>query len=279
MAKEEKENKNEKGALKPKWFLRNIIWAAIVVLAIVLASQIILGAVTRHNKELAVPDFTGLSLIDAEALAKKSNVRIDVTDSVFVKRMERGAVFSQNPVAGSMVKNGRRILITINATQPKQVEVPSLVGLSLRQAYTDILSRGLTLGTLTYVPDIATNNVLEQQCKGRRIAPGTKVEAETVIDLTLGLDPESGETYIPHLNGFTYSVAKDALVNSSLNLGYVKYDETVKSYTDSVQAVVYSQSPAFSRAVSFPMGTRVAIYLTMDQSKISKQASTEETDE
>jgi len=251
------------------WIVSNLIWAAIVLVVIVIVAQISLGAITRHNKELEVPDFRNMSMEKATALAKSNSMRLDVTDSVFVKRMERGYVYGQNPVPGSMVKKGRRILITINATVPKTVEMPSLVGFSLRQAKTELLSRGLTVGHLEYVDDIATNNVLEQKYKGKNVRPGAKVVAETPIDLVLGLNYEESLTYVPHLIGLTYEVAKDMILDNSLNIGKVTFDETVHDYTDTLQALIYSQSPAYTSESPFPMGTAVSIYLTKSKAKVA----------
>ncbi|HPH53782.1 MAG TPA: hypothetical protein PLY62_06950, partial [Bacteroidales bacterium] len=85
----------------------------------------------------------------------------------------------------------------------------------------------------------------------------------------LGLNPEDSQTYIPHLTGYTFQVAKDYIIDNSLNVGLVRFDETVTNYTDSLEAVVYSQSPAFSDSMTFVCGTKVSLYLTKDQSKLA----------
>ncbi|NLB67384.1 MAG: PASTA domain-containing protein [Bacteroidales bacterium] len=255
--------------MKINWIVRNILLAIGIIAAIIIITFGSLNIITRHNRELTVPDFTNMSLEDAYNLAEKRDVRLEVTDSVFVKRIGRGFIYSQNPVAGSKVKKGRRILITINAINPQMVEMPSLVGFSLRQAYTELTSKGLSLGSLIYVEDIATNNVLEQRYQGKPVAPKTLLESESEIDLLLGLNPEDSQTYIPHLTGYTFQVAKDYIIDNSLNVGLVRFDETVTSYSDSLDAVVYSQSPAFSESLPFVCGTKVSIYLTKDQSKLS----------
>nr|HPH52979.1 PASTA domain-containing protein [Bacteroidales bacterium] len=175
--------------MKINWIVRNILLAVGIIIAIIIIAFGSLNIITRHNRELTVPDFTNMSLEDALNLAEKRDVRLEVTDSVFVKRLGRGYIYSQNPVAGSKVKKGRRILITINAINPQMVEMPSLVGFSLRQAYTELTSKGLSLGSLIYVEDIATNNVLEQRYNGQPVAPKTLLESESDIDLLLGLNP------------------------------------------------------------------------------------------
>ena len=133
--------------------------AGIIVLSL-FGSMFFLKIGTMHNRELTVPDFSGLTVPEAEALAKDAQVRIDVVDSVFVKKMERGTVYKQNPLPGSKVKNGRRILITINAVATRKVTVPNLVGYSMRQATAELQSRGLTLGRLLYRSDMASTAVI-----------------------------------------------------------------------------------------------------------------------
>ena len=72
--------------------------------------------------------------------------------------------------------------------------MPNLVGLSMRQALAELQSRGLVLGKLIYVQDMATNNVLRQLHGNREINPGKTIETDTVIDLVLGLNSETRHT-------------------------------------------------------------------------------------
>ena len=252
-----------------RWILRNLLLAVLLLAALLVITQVSLKLITRHNKEITVPDFTNLSVPDARIVAKRYDIRTEVTDSVYVKRLEKGYVFSQNPAPGSMVKKNRSIKLTINAHQTKMVKMPNLVGYSLRQAKTEILAAGLTVGKLSYREDLATNNVLDQFIKGRYVAPGTEIEAESPVDLLLGLSPDDSRTYIPYLIGFTLPVAKDNLFENSLNLGNVTYDETVQNYQDSLSAVVYQQTPAYHPGAPATMGTTIHLKLTTSQAKIA----------
>ena len=131
---ENKTEKKEKGSVMGNWIVRNLIWAIILVVALIVGAAIFLNVVTKHNQELAVPDFSNLSVEEAQVLAAQSNMRVEVTDSVFVKRMKKGAVYRQNPRAGSKVKDGRRIILTINAKSAKKVTMPNLIGYAQHQA-------------------------------------------------------------------------------------------------------------------------------------------------
>lgn len=261
---------NEKKDIKEyKWIVSNLVKAALLILVLVIAASLILKIATRHNKEITVPDFSGMDLVEAKYNARKNAIRVEVTDSVFNKRLARGAVFSQNPIPGSKVKKGRRIMLTINATQAKTVDMPNLVGLSLRQAMTDLATKGLTVGKLSYQEDIATNNVLAQYCNGRSIPSGTKVEAESAIDLLLGRDPADSFTYVPYVVGYTYYVARENILDNSLNIGSVSFDETVENYEDSLNAVVYKQDPYSSSTAPYLMGASINIWLTKSQAKLT----------
>ncbi len=257
----EEQNKNK------NWIIKNLLGAVLFFVALAVVANILLGVFTHHNRVIAVPDMTGLSLDEAQQLADTSNVRIDVVDSIYVRGMAKGAVYKQNPVAGAEVKTGRRILLTINAVIPKKVTMPNLVGYSLRQAKAELSTRGLMLGKLNYVNDIATNNVLEQKLRGRNIAPGSSVESGSTIDLVLGLDGLDNRTYIPKVLGMKYSRAVDVIHENSLNVGRQVFDESVKDWRDSLNSVVYRQSPPASQAPTL-MGSDVSIYLTVNPERM-----------
>ena len=252
-----------------RWILTNLAMAVALFAVLLVITQVSLKVITRHNQVIIVPDFTDLSVADAKIVAKRYHIRTEVTDSVYVKRMEKGHVFSQNPAPGSKVKKDRNIKLTINAHSTKMVKMPNLVGYSLRQAKAEILGSGLTMGRLMYREDLATNNVLDQFIAGKYVAPGTEVEAESPVDLLLGLSPDESDTYIPYLVGFTLPVAKDNLFENSLNLGNVSYDETVQTYQDTLSAVVYQQNPTYSAGAPVRMGTTINLKLTTSQAKIA----------
>lgn len=251
-----------------KWIIRNILWAVVIVVVLIAGAVIFLNVVTQHNRELIVPDFTNMTVAEAEALAADAGMRVEVTDSVFAKRIRKGAVRDQNPAPGSKVKEGRRISLTINALNAKKVTMPNLIDLSMRQALAELQSRGLVLGKLIYVRDMATNNVLRQLHGNREIAPGTTVETDTVVDLVVGLNPDTeASTYVPDVVGKRYMSAVDALHKQSLNIKTLRFDDSVKTYEDSLDAVVYRQSPEASD-IPVNLGNDVSLYLTVNPERI-----------
>ncbi len=268
------EKKNEENKSMPfyKVLLKNVIWAAVAVLAFVFVVNLLLRVGTNYGKIIAVPDFTNMTVKEAEFEAKTLDLRIDVVDSVYVRRMGRGLVYSQNPKPGTGVKSNRRILLTINSVTPKKVQVPNLVGLSMRQAKAELLSRGLRVGKLIYVEDIATNNVLKQLYRNRELEPGKQIESSTAVDLMLGLNPQDSATFVPNLVGLKYLRAVDVIHDNSLNVANVVFDSSIKTYADSLDAVVTRQTPESVRKaveeeagpVSVLKGSEITIYLAND---------------
>ena len=275
MARKEENKEVRKGGFFSHWVVRNLLGALAVVVVLIAGAIIFLNIVTKHNQELIVPDLSNLTVEEASAVAEQAQMRIDVTDSVFVRRMKRGAVYRQNPVPGSKVKSGRRIALTINAVNAKEITMPNLIGYSTRQAKVELLSRGLVLGKLIYVQDMATNNVLKQLLANRELEPGTLIESESVIDLVVGLNSSDNVTYIPEVRGLRYVRAVDVIHENSLNVRRLRFDNTVKTYDDSLAAVVYKQSP---EASDMPArhGDDVSLYLTLDKNKVPSLESKEE---
>ena len=263
-----KTEKKAAPAAKGNWIVSNLVKAAVVVGILIAGAIVFLNVVTKHNQEITVPDFSNLTVEEASAFAKQSGMRVEVTDSVFVKRMKKGAVYRQNPKAGSQVKKGRRILITINAMNAKKVDMPDLIGFSMRQATAELQSRGLVLGNLIYQQDMATDNVLAQRCGGRPIAPEVKVETGTVIDLVVGLNEDDNQAMVPDVFGMKCLTATDAVHGNSLNVRTI-YDSSVKDYNDSLMAVVYKQVP--QAQTNELKGSQVTMYLTIDEEKVMKE--------
>ena len=265
--------KKGKGKMQGKWYwnwLTKHLYMAIAAVAIVVYALFsMLDVITRHNKELEVPSFGGMDLVQAQAVADASHMRLEVTDSVHIMKMAPGAIYKQNPVAGSKVKKNRRILLTINANTPKMVKMPSLVGHSLRQAQSELSSSQLKVGKLIYERDLATNNVLEQLYNGKPVEPGVELECESVIDIKLGLNEADSVAIVPDLAGKPYSIIKDYLIDNSLNLGKVYFDNTVKNLQDSLAAFAYRQEVALEDGKSSPSyGAAVSVYFTLDKSLI-----------
>ena len=255
-------------ALKDHWIVKNLVWAVVVALILILAASISLRVITRHGKTVTVPDFTNLPVLQAEELASQGNVNVKVVDSVFVKRLPGGVIYRQSPKAGSTVKKGRSIFLTINSVVPRKVVMPNLLGYSVSEARSQLQNRGLNLGKLNYVRDMATNTVLGQSVNGVEVNAGDLVVSGSAVDLKVAVSGEDNRTVVPKVIGMKYVGAVDALHERFLNVGKVRFDKDIRSYADSVNAVVYQQD---AQGAVKALGTPIGLSLTLDKSKLPEE--------
>jgi beta-lactam-binding protein with PASTA domain len=265
-----------------KFFSNPYVKTPLIAMGIVAAAVILFFAFlhifSRHGKGFPIPDFAGMKIEKALEYAKDNDLRIEITDSVYIMTREPGTVIEQNPSAGTYVKANRRVFVTTNAVNPLLVEMPNLVGFTLRQAISTLNLQGFEIGLLAFTPDIALNNVLEQHYRGKEIDPGTKVPKGATIDLLLGRGLRNEKTVLPRVIGLTLAEARNLLLEASLNLGRFSFDETVIDHLDSLQARVYSQypnpNPEGENAINF--GAQVDLWLTQNESRIPVEENSKE---
>ena len=257
--------KVQKVAKDTRWIWMNLLLGVAFVMVLCILTAWALGIITRHGQVVKTPDFANLTVSQAQELASHSHVSVKVIDSVFVRRLAGGVVYRQQPKAGATVKKGRSIFLTINSVVPRKVVMPNLFGYSVTEARSELRNRGLILGRLNYIKDIATNNVLGQSCEGLEVAAGNLVVSGSVIDLTVGVGDQDNQTTVPKLTGMKYINAVDAIQERFLNVGKITFDPDIKTYADSMNAVVYKQDPA---GAGRSLGANVNISLTLDQTKL-----------
>jgi beta-lactam-binding protein with PASTA domain len=269
------QNDKEKiGLLWRVWsnfYVRHIVFAVLTVTLGLLLVNLLLMIYTRHGRTFETPNLVGLSLQEAQRLTHSKRMRIEVNDSVFIAHKKPGSVIEQNPKPKVRIKQNRTIFITLNASAAKQMRVPSVVGLSLRQAKATIEMQGFEIGRLSFAPDMASNNVLGQFYRGRAVQANELLTVGSKIDLLLGKSYASERTALPQLKGLSLVSAKSSIIEASLNVGRVVYDETVKNLVDSLEAKVYGQYTAtVDNAGGIEVGSYVDVFLTVNSARLGQ---------
>jgi eukaryotic-like serine/threonine-protein kinase len=259
--------------LLSKEFRKQITYALAIFFGIILFTSICLRIITRHNNMHPVPNFKGLSISQAQELAEDNNLRIQIMDSVYNQFHKRGTIVEQEPREGDKVKRNRRIFLVMNAVNQEKVMMPNVVGVSMRQAIELLESNGLLAGHLRYVPDIATNNVLNQRFNGKEILPGTEIIRGSRIDLILGKSNYSEAAQMPDLKGLTLQEAEKLISQAFLNLGATIYDNSIQSADDSLNATIYKQKPESTSKQFVALGSIVDIWLTVDSEKVKTNSA------
>ena len=225
---------------KPLW--QNILIGIGFLFLLLIVFFLSLGWITGFGKTAKVSSVVGQSYVAAQQQLEKEGFEVVILDSIYVDSVAKLAVIRQTPEADEIVKAGRTIYLTINRMVPPQVEMPSLVGFSLKSAELYLQSLQLKLGAITYKPDFARNAVLDQLFNGVPIAQGVKIPLGSTISLVIGTGLGGEETDVPNLVGLTYPEALNQLSLQGINLGSVLSVETIK---DSAASFVFRQTPGY----------------------------------
>ncbi len=246
----------------------NLLLIAAIILAMAVIAHVVMQIGTRHGSRRTVPDFSGVQLLEAQRLARRHDLKLQINDSLFVPAYEGGIVLDQLPKGGVEVKPGRTVYITINSFRQKMVPVPFVADRSLRQAKNMLEIAGLEIAQLIYRPDMATNYVLDEYFGRQRITETTRVEAEMGSGVTLyvGVQPGHNVTVVPQVIGLSLRDAKSRLWELGLNVGKVAFDDGI-NLLNQKDAHVYMQSPKAERHVV--LGAKVDLQLTLDGQKVT----------
>ncbi len=222
---------------KPLWV--NIVAVILLASILILVFFGSLDYITKHGKYEKVPTLIGKNVDEARKLLESIGFEVEIQDSVYLDTAPKLSVVKQSPEGESMVKVNRTIYLTINRSQPPLVEMPNLVGFSIRNAEMYLENLGLTMGDTTFRPDIAKNAVLEQLFDGKPVTAGTKIFMGSKISLVLGDGIGDEEMKVPDLVGLTFVEAKILL--KAMNVNYTPVPDA--GVTDQDAAYVYRQNP------------------------------------
>jgi beta-lactam-binding protein with PASTA domain len=97
-----------------------------------------------------VPNITGLTLTKADDIIKGSKLRVAEVREVYSETVPKGRIISQLPFAGSEVREGRRLYITISRGIEK-IRIPNVIEKYERDAWLEIMRLGFNVGDIEYV--------------------------------------------------------------------------------------------------------------------------------
>lgn len=231
--------------------------------AIFLLSALIYGLVGYSSGDIAVPDVKGKTLVEAEAILKGNNLDFTLKEE-FDAKVPTGTVIKQSPGAGSHVKAGRKIQLTVSKGAEPGV-VPDLKGKNLAEATEMLHAAKLAVGKVTvqYKEGAAQGAVLSQD-----IEAGKKVAAGTKVDLVVNIS--KGQSVVPDLKGLTLSDARERLSSMGLMVGSVTTKED-----SAPKGTVIGAEPEFGKVLS--EGSVVTLIVSGGKKEEKKQKETSGT--
>ena len=226
------------------------LWALLAVLLVAIVAAVLLFA-KQGSGEVAVPDVVGQQQAAAQQAITSAGLDVGTITTIPSETLPEGEVTSETPRPGTTVKKGSKVnLIVAGASQG--VKVPSLVGLTVDQATSQIKSAGLTSTEIdVYSATIDKGLVVSQSPR-----PGSIVQAGTQVALQISMGPQpAANVTVPNVAGLSQADAESAIRKANLE------PTALENYSQSVSTgQVISQAP--SAGASVAPGTQVTLLVS-----------------
>jgi len=223
---------------KPLWL--NVLIGIGALLILIILFFFSLGFITGYGKTERVPNVIGLDVVAAQKNITALGFEVVLQDSIYVDTLARNGVLRQTPEADEVVKKGRTIYLTINRVIAPQVDMPNLIGFSLKSAQTYLKVLGLRVGAINLVTNRNKNVIIDQLVGSNTIAPGTKISSGTMINFIVGDGGNVIGVDVPDLIGLTVEMARSVVAGLGLIMGNITSMESIQ---DTSNAYVIEQTP------------------------------------
>ena len=249
------------------YFIKNTLIAITIVVGLVWATLIMIDFYTNHGKTEKVPDLKGLSMEQAVEMLDRNGLKFEIIDSVFVKDKKLGTIIEQTPTPNTLVKPGRAIYLIINSSQVRQVTIPAITDVSVRQAEAMLKSLGINVSTVEYAPSDYKDLVIDIKYRGQSVVPGTRIPDGSSVILVAGNGYGGSAVLVPSITGMDLTSASQIVNSSSFILGGLIYD--VEPNGDEDSYIIYHQRP--EAGDSIPAGSRIDVWLSKDRTMMNKE--------
>tara|TARA_Y100000766_G_scaffold202976_1_gene174973 strand:+ start:304 stop:855 length:552 start_codon:yes stop_codon:yes gene_type:complete len=173
--------------LLSKSFLKTSFRITLTAVIFFIVLVLFLRLNTRHGDFILVPDLIGKNIEEFESELVELDLKYIISDSGnYNPEFKINSVLNQIPKANAKVKEGRKIYLTLNASDYKMVEIPRIKGTTVRQARKTIESIGFIFGKIEYVDYIARDEVISISHEGNNLNEGNYLKRTSVIDFKLG---------------------------------------------------------------------------------------------
>ena len=255
-----------------KFVFSKAFWVSIGVYLVLLIVGIwalltYLDVITLHGETVKVPNLRTYHETELENLLKVEGLKYQIMDSVFVENSQGGLVIEQTPDSGALVKDGRKIYVTISAYDAPKVTVPNLQYDDKRNVIAQFQSIGLKVGVISYIPSACVDCLERVEKDSIEVIPGEKLDQGTSVDLVFGGGKSDQFIPVPTLIGLSFEEAKERVMQAGLVIGSTIIDDEF-SGEDSVDAKVFRQIPGFANDEILFLGSAVQLFFTLDSNKI-----------
>jgi len=190
--------------------------AAAGVLVVLIANAVLLPRFVRHADTARVPNLLGQSVSEARRACTDAGLQIFEEARVHSVELPPGHVVAQVPRAGTAVRPGRSVRVTLSLGR-ESVVVPNLRGLTLRQARLQLVNAQLAVGTVSRLDAPPPGEIV------RASSPhaGTEAARGDSIDLLVTTGIAKDPFLVPGLVGQEFTQVQALVESRGFRIGRV----------------------------------------------------------
>ncbi len=221
--------------------IKNLFIATIIIAILVVGSLTFIHFYTKHGSMRTVPKIKGENIEQGIKMLKKTDLKAEIIDSVYLRDCALGEIVEQNPAPSTIVKPGRKVYLIVNSTTVKKVKVPNVIDMSLRQAEAFLTSLGFRIERIDYGQSAYRNLIIGLKYNNQTLEPGTKIPDQSKIVLVAGNGLQSQKDGFPYVVGLDYKTATLIIQSSKYIVGKTRFDTPPMG--DRNKYTVYKQIP------------------------------------
>lgn len=172
--------------LKSKPFIISLFVAIILVVLLIWGTIKYLHVFTNQDQKIEVPNLVGLTVDEVKIVLDDRMLDYELLETgSYNPDIPKEAVLEQLPEAGQIVKEKRKIYITINPDGYASAPIPPFYGRTKKEIQQLIINSGFLVGEYEEIEDIGTV-VRGLKFKGQELKSGDKLPKMSVIDVVIG---------------------------------------------------------------------------------------------
>ncbi len=222
---------------------KTAVAALLGVIAIMVLSGLIAFFLSiRGEEQTLVPNVSGMELTAALIKLQEKELYPRIALRVTNKAEDKGRILEQKPPAGSIVKAGRRVALTVGKGAAVD-KIENFVGMSLdevRLHLQTLFSSARPLVTVKDPPIYAYNAAAAGTVLEQKPLPGTDLSGPVQLELVVSRGPAEAKIAVPNLTGLQLADAIVQIEKSGVPFGFEAREAAGKEKA----GTVVSQLPA-----------------------------------
>ena len=220
------------------------LWKLLLLLAslvltggalLLLVNFLVMPSLVHSNKVVTMPDIRGMTVLGAEIQLRSLSLEVEVARQRAHPSVPVGMILDQIPSADARIRGGRTVRV-VTSSGPPAGKLPTLAGLSLRQAEITLQRENFRMGR---VLKIRRQRTTQPVVAYQNPVAGTDLYKGAVVDLVVAEPAASELLRMPDLRGIPLYKARQIISNAGFILAPVTYERTSRSAPN----LVLSQHP------------------------------------